>query len=127
MLDDKSVQYQSEASGAKVLVLRADVSDEAQMRDAVQQAIAMFGTIHGVFHTAGVPGAGLIQLKTPEQAARTLLPKVQGTLTLEQSLRGIPLDFLVLFSSITSTTGSPGRLITVLPTHFWMPSPGSQS
>lgn len=99
-----------EASGAKVLVLRADVSDEAQMQDVMRQAIAMFGTIHGVFHVAGVPGAGLIQLKTPEQAARVLLPKVQGTLTLEHSLRGLPLDFLVLFSSITSTTGSPGQV-----------------
>jgi acyl transferase domain-containing protein len=99
-----------EALGAKVLVMRADVSDEAQMQAVVQQASAMFGTIHGVFHAAGVPGAGLIQLKTPEQAARVLLPKVQGTLTLERSLQSMPLDFLVLFSSITSTIGSPGQV-----------------
>ena len=81
------------------------------MQAAVQQALAHFGTIHGVIHTAGVPGVGLMQLKTPETAAGTLAPKVQGTLALTRALRDVPLDFLVLFSSVTSATGGgPGQV-----------------
>ncbi len=81
------------------------------MRAVVQQASAAFGSIHGVLHAAGVPGVGLIQLKTPEMASSVLAPKVMGTLALEQVLQGLSLDFLVLFSSITSTTGGgPGQV-----------------
>jgi acyl transferase domain-containing protein len=100
-----------EAAGTKALVLAADVTNEAQMRRVVQQAMEAFGHIDGALHTAGVAGIGLMQLKTPEQAARVLAPKVQGTLVLERVLEGQPLDFLVLFSSITSSTGGgPGQV-----------------
>ena len=94
-----------EALGAEVLVLQADLTDAARMRMVVQQAVARFGTIHGVLHTAGVPGIGLISLKTQEAAASVLAPKVQGTLALSRALRDVPLDFLVLFSSVSSVIG----------------------
>src|SRR5581483_10608896 len=67
--------------------------------------------LHGVIHAAGLPGRGLIQLKTPEAAAQVLAPKVQGTLVLEQVLKHLSLDFMILFSSITSATGGgPGHV-----------------
>src|SRR6185312_3601281 len=100
-----------EKLGAEVLVLPADVSNEMQMRTVVEQAIATFGVIHGVLHAAGVPASGLIQLKTPEMAANTLAPKVMGTRVLERVLKDLPLDFLVLFSSMSSITGGgPGQV-----------------
>ena len=100
-----------EVQGAEVLIVQADVTDEAQMQAAIEQTLAAFGTLHGILHTAGVPGVGLIQLKTAEQAAQVLAAKVQGTLALERVLRDLPLDFLALFSSITSTTGGgPGQV-----------------
>jgi acyl carrier protein len=100
-----------EALGSEVLLVAADVADEAQMQAAIDQAVARFGTIHGVLHAAGVPGVGLIRLKTPEMAARVLKPKIMGTLVLERVLAQIPLDFLVLFSSIASATGGgPGQV-----------------
>jgi acyl transferase domain-containing protein len=99
-----------ERLGARVLVMSADVAHEARMRAVINETLATFGELHGVFHAAGVPGVGLIRHKTREQAERVLQPKLQGTLTLERVLAGLPLDFLVLFSSITSTTGSPGQI-----------------
>lgn len=100
-----------EELGAEVLILRADVASEEQMRGAVEHTLARFGALHGVIHTAGVPGIGLMQLKTPEQAAQVLAPKVQGTLVLESVLRNLPLDFLLLFSSVTAITGGgPGQI-----------------
>ncbi|HCE72562.1 MAG TPA: beta-ketoacyl synthase, partial [Ruegeria sp.] len=100
-----------EALGAEVLVIQADVTDAVAMAQAVNQAQACFGTIHGVLHTAGVPGVGLMQLKDAATAAAELAPKVQGTLALTRALAGVPLDFLVLFSSVTSATGGgPGQV-----------------
>ncbi len=99
-----------EEAGSQVLVLQADVANEAQMRTAIQRANRQFGPVQGVFHAAGVPGTGLLQFKTPEQAASVLLPKVQGTLVLERVLTEQSLDFLVLFSSVTSMIGGAGQV-----------------
>jgi NAD(P)-dependent dehydrogenase (short-subunit alcohol dehydrogenase family) len=100
-----------EALGAEVLVVAADVTRLADVEAAVGQALARFGRLDGVVHAAGVPGIGLMHFKTPDQADRVLAPKVQGTLVLAHVLRDISLDFLVLFSSISSITGGgPGQV-----------------
>jgi len=100
-----------EAAGSTVLALSADVSDEAQMDAVIQRTYETFGCLHGVIHAAGLPGIGLMQNKTAEQAAAVMAPKVQGTLALDHALRACDLDFLVLFSSITSSTGGgPGQI-----------------
>jgi acyl carrier protein len=53
----------------------------------------------------------VIQLKTPEQSAAIMASKVQGMLVLERVLREQKLDFLALFSSMTSITGGgPGQV-----------------
>ncbi|MEM8530262.1 MAG: SDR family NAD(P)-dependent oxidoreductase [Chloroflexota bacterium] len=99
-----------EAQGAQVLVMDADVTDEVRMCEVIEQIVRTFGNLHGVLHTAGVPGKGLIQLKTPAMAASVLAAKVQGTLVLERVLATQELDFLILFSSITALTGGPGQV-----------------
>lgn len=99
-----------EAMGAEVLVLSADVTDRMQMQAVIDRAQQVFGPIHGVFHTAGVAGGGIIQLKTPEQAASVMAPKVQGTLVLHQLFQETPLDFLVLFSSLSARLGGAGQV-----------------
>ncbi len=105
----KNVQTLEEL-GAEVLVLTADVADFEQMQVAIERVRDRFGEIHGVIHAAGVPGAGLIQLKTTEMAASVLNAKVKGTLVLESVLKDVSLDFLVLFSSMTSIYGGFGQV-----------------
>ncbi|HJX28337.1 MAG TPA: SDR family NAD(P)-dependent oxidoreductase, partial [Thermoanaerobaculia bacterium] len=101
-------------AGAEVLTLTADVTDAEAMRHAVEMARQRFGRIHGVFHVAGVPGAGLLQLKTRETALRALGPKVRGTLVLDRVLNHLqaedPPAFLVLFSSLNALTGGIGQV-----------------
>lgn len=80
------------------------------MRLALELARDRFGAIHGVIHAAGVPGGGLIQLKTREEAARVLRAKVQGTLVLESLLAHAPLDFFVVCSSLASVLGGLGQV-----------------
>ncbi|MDQ6675548.1 MAG: SDR family NAD(P)-dependent oxidoreductase [Chloroflexota bacterium] len=100
-----------EELGAEVLVIAADVTDTSAMRGAIDQTVARYGALNGVIHAAGLPGVGLIQNKTREQARAVLAPKVHGTLALADALKDVRLDFLVLFSSITSLTGGgPGQL-----------------
>ncbi|GCE29298.1 hypothetical protein KDA_47820 [Dictyobacter alpinus] len=100
-----------EELGSTVLPLAADVSQVVQMEMVIQQTTQTFGALHGVIHAAGLPGVGLMQNKTAAQAASVMSPKLNGTIALDQALRACPLDFLVLFSSITSSTGGgPGQI-----------------
>ncbi|HEX4955004.1 MAG TPA: amino acid adenylation domain-containing protein [Thermoanaerobaculia bacterium] len=99
-----------EALGAEVLALGADVANPADARRMVTAARERFGALHGVFHAAGVPGAGLVLLKTREALAAVLAPKVRGTHHLLEALAGQELDLLVLYSSLTSVAGGLGQV-----------------
>jgi len=99
-----------EAAGTEVLALSADVANLEQMEAVVRQARERFGAIHGVIHTAGVPGMGVIQLKSLDQAANVMAPKVKGALVLERVLSGEDVELMVLCSSVTAQTGGgPGQ------------------
>ncbi len=102
-----------EAAGAEVMVAAADVTNLEAMQTVVADARARFGTIHGVYHTAGVIDDGVIQLKEADSAVRVLAPKVRGTLALDGALAASGddrLDFLVLFSSVSAFTGLAGQV-----------------
>ena len=78
--------------------------------DGLDEARRRFGVIHGVVHAAGIPGGGIIQLKTRAAAAQVLAPKLQGTLQLWDLLEGDRLDFFMLCASITGVVGGPGQV-----------------
>lgn len=103
-----------EAQGAEVMVAAADVARFGQMKGVLRQARARFGDIHGILHTAGVLNDGIIQLKDDASVSAVWAPKVQGTLVLEAALKAVqpesPLDFLVLFSSISAFAGLAGQV-----------------
>jgi NAD(P)-dependent dehydrogenase (short-subunit alcohol dehydrogenase family) len=86
------------------------------VRRAYEVARDRFGGLHGVLHVAGLPGMGLMQFKRNEELDQVLAPKLGGALAITEALRigkpdEVPLDFLVYFSSITSTTGGgPGQV-----------------
>jgi phthiocerol/phenolphthiocerol synthesis type-I polyketide synthase E len=90
---------QIEELGGEVLVVAADVADEAQVRAAVAAARERFGAVHGVVHAAGVSTGGLLQLRTARQIDEVLAPKIQGTRALAAALAPDPLDFFLLCSS----------------------------
>ena len=92
------------------LVLRADIADVTQTRAAIDQVLATYGRITGVFHTAGVAGGGLIRTKDLRAADDVLRPKVAGTLALDAALDGVDLEFLALYSSNGANVGSLGQV-----------------
>jgi acyl transferase domain-containing protein/acyl carrier protein len=98
-----------EELGAEVIAIAADVSNLEQMQATIEQVKDRFGKIDGVFHLAGVAGASFIQGISPETASKVFEPKVKGTLVLDYVLKDTQLDFLLLFSSITSIVGGLGQ------------------
>ncbi len=82
------------------------------MRAVVMEAIERFGRIDGVIHATGAAGAGLIQLKTAGMADEVLAPRLIGATVLERLTRDLPLDFFVVFSSLTAIAGGVGQVDT---------------
>lgn len=98
-----------ETFGAYVLVLRADVCNQEQMQNAVDQTQKEFGRINGVIHSAGLLDGTMLQERTRESLENIIAPKVMGTLILDQVLQNAPPDFMVLCSSLTSILGLVGQ------------------
>jgi len=101
---------QLEEFGGRVLAFSVDVTDFQGMEKMISQAQEQFGPINGVIHAAGLPGGGVIQLKTREIAEGVLLPKVRGVLILDTLLKNNPLDFILLCSSINSVVPMLGQV-----------------
>ncbi|MBD6618574.1 SDR family NAD(P)-dependent oxidoreductase [Komarekiella sp. 'clone 1'] len=96
--------------GAEVLAIAADVSNTEQMQSAIAQAQEQFGQLNGVIHAAGVPGGGVIQRKTQQEAESILAPKVKGTLVIDAIVKDIQLDFFILVSSNSSIVAEFGQV-----------------
>jgi acyl transferase domain-containing protein/acyl carrier protein len=100
-----------QSAGAELLILSADVADEAQMKDVVEKTYARFGGLDGVVHAAGnVTARGFfgIDEASPEKCERQFQAKVRGLVALESALDGRTVDFVVLVSSISSVLAGIG-------------------
>jgi len=98
-----------EEAGAEVLTLAADVADRGAVEEVRVRARERFGVVHGVIHAAGVPGGNLLALRQRREGDRVLAPKVAGTLHLAEVFAAEELDFLVLFSSVSSILSQLGQ------------------
>ncbi|MFY0568047.1 SDR family NAD(P)-dependent oxidoreductase [Archangium lansingense] len=98
-----------EASGARVRVARADVSDRTQLARVLSEAAEGEPPLRGVIHAAGVLDDGVLVQQTVERFRRVMAPKVLGGWNLHVLTRELPLDFFVLYSSAASMFGAPGQ------------------
>lgn len=99
-----------ERQGAQLVLAGCDCADADAMAALVDDVERRHGAIHGVIHSAGVAGGGVISLKTEEMAAQVLRAKVDGALVLDRLFERRALDFMLLFSSVTSVLGEAGRV-----------------
>ncbi|MGI5281963.1 SDR family NAD(P)-dependent oxidoreductase [Nonomuraea polychroma] len=99
-----------EQAGAEVIVLAADVTDPEALRRARDEALGRFGRIDGVVHAAGVPGGGMAEVKERRAADDVMAPKIAGTLALREVFGDLPLDFVLLCSSVTAVAGGFGQV-----------------
>lgn len=98
-----------EARGARVEILTVDVTDPRALRRALDATSRRLGPIRGVFHAAGSLDDALIETKSRPSMNAVLRPKVQGTRALEAALRKNPVEFIMLFSSVSAFAGIAGQ------------------
>ncbi len=98
-------------NGSEILILKADITNEPQVQQAIEQAEQRFGGLDGVIHAAGLVGEQAfkpIPELTREDLMHQLGPKLVGALNLRRALHQKPLDFVLLQSSISAILGGYG-------------------
>ncbi|EKU96420.1 KR domain-containig protein [Leptolyngbya sp. PCC 7375] len=96
-------------AGATVRYLQCNVADRADVENSLASILETESALHGIVHCAGVIEDAHLLKKSTQEAVRVMQPKIAGTLALDEVTRDIPLDFMVLFSSLTGTFGNPGQ------------------
>ncbi len=100
-----------EAIGSEVLVVKGDTADKLQMLRTGMDAVARFGAIHGVIHTAGITGEKAVKLipELDRDHAETIFrAKAQGLYVIRDLVREVNPDFCLLFSSNAAILGGIG-------------------
>ncbi|MFF9051925.1 SDR family NAD(P)-dependent oxidoreductase [Streptomyces erythrochromogenes] len=106
---DPRLEEAVDAAGGRLLYLRADVTDAAAVRRALDETLRRFGALHGVIHTAGILDDALLESTSSERMKRIIGPKEEGARILIDAVASEDLDFLVLFSSMASLFVTPGQ------------------
>ncbi|WP_255411669.1 beta-ketoacyl reductase [Chromobacterium sp. Panama] len=92
--------------GVEVRVAAADVADEAALRGALAAAGR---PIRGVAHCAGIVRDATLDALDAAAFAETLRAKVGGAVLLDRLTEAEPLDFFLLYSSISAAVGRHGQ------------------
>jgi NAD(P)-dependent dehydrogenase (short-subunit alcohol dehydrogenase family)/acyl carrier protein len=95
--------------GAQIVVAQADVVQEQQVADVVADIDRSMPPLRGVIHAAMVLDDGFLSQLDQERFMTVMAPKVIGAWNLHTQTSTAPLDFFVLFSSVTSLVGNPGQ------------------
>ncbi|MER7898976.1 type I polyketide synthase [Streptomyces sp. NPDC096046] len=96
-------------SGLTVHYARADVTEPAQVREAIAELQKELGPVTGLLHGAGRNEPGPLRELEPEDFHRTFAPKVDGLRTVLDVVGAGDLKLLVTFGSIIGRAGLRGE------------------
>jgi acyl transferase domain-containing protein/acyl carrier protein len=96
--------------GAKVHYMQVDISQPQAVKDLIDTIQKEHGNLSGIIHSAGVIHDNYIVNKPLEELQTVFAPKVAGTINLDIATKGLPLDFMILFSSATAVLGNLGQV-----------------
>lgn len=107
-----SIQEQLEklrAYGTSILYYSCDITNEFALQAVMDTVTATLGNIHGVLHLAGTAGVHLFTEKEEQEFDEVLKPKILGTMVIDKVFQNRNLDFILLFSSLSSLIGDFGQ------------------
>jgi acyl transferase domain-containing protein/acyl carrier protein len=107
--DAKRAVAELQAAGVRVEIAKVDVSDRTQVNGLVSRINATMPPLRGVFHAAMVIDDGYLLQLTQERFDTVYGPKLEGAWNLHLATRDQPLDYFVMFSSVSALVGSVGQ------------------
>jgi NAD(P)-dependent dehydrogenase (short-subunit alcohol dehydrogenase family) len=105
----EAVLHEMTRDGARIAIEKCDVSDEAELHEALNRISRSMPPLRGIVHAAGVLDDGMLEEQTWSRFAGVMAPKVRGAWNLHRLTLSLELDFFALFSSVAVLVGSPGQ------------------
>ena len=101
---------QIEGLGAAVELVSLDAAEPGRLRAFLDERAGQEGSpVRGVIHSAGTVIDKLLVEMDQETLQTVLRPKTHGAWALHECFEDEPLDFFVLFSSVSSIVVTPGQ------------------
>jgi short-subunit dehydrogenase len=97
------------ASGINARYASVDVGNKSQVTQLLKKINSTIAPLRGIIHAAGVLDDGIIDKQSVARFKSVMHGKALGAANLHLASLNIPLDFFVLFSSISSLMGSYGQ------------------
>jgi acyl transferase domain-containing protein/NADPH:quinone reductase-like Zn-dependent oxidoreductase/NAD(P)-dependent dehydrogenase (short-subunit alcohol dehydrogenase family)/SAM-dependent methyltransferase/acyl carrier protein len=94
---------------ASVTVAQADIAKETDLAAVLEDIRLTKRPLRGVIHAAMVLDDGVLSQLNAARLQKVMAPKILGAWNLHCQTLGEPLDFFVLFSSVSSMIGNPGQ------------------
>ncbi|OEK09351.1 hypothetical protein A8C32_11565 [Flavivirga aquatica] len=98
-----------EGDSAIVEYKQTDITQINDVQILIKDIVERFGKLNGIIHSAGIIHDNYIIKKTEAELKEVLQVKVHGLINLDKASSVIPLDFIILFSSIAGSLGNPGQ------------------
>ena len=95
-----------EGLGAKVLFIQCDITKSSDVQKLFDSLKKNHQTVKGVIHAAGIVNKKLIAELNDEVIHEMMRAKVIGSWNLHEQTKSLPLDFFILYSSVSSLIGS---------------------
>jgi acyl carrier protein len=97
------------ARGVTADVVKADVSEPADVKRLISGIAASGAPLKGVFHLAMVIDDAPMGVLNRERMRTVMAPKALGAWLLHENTRNLDLDCFVMFSSVSSIFGNPAQ------------------
>ena len=98
-----------ESQGARIVTTQGNVADADYVRTTLDMVAATMPPLRGIMHAAGVLEDGILLRQSWPRFAEVFAPKVDGTWNLHALTLNKPLDFFVLFSSLSGVMGASAQ------------------
>jgi acyl transferase domain-containing protein/NAD(P)-dependent dehydrogenase (short-subunit alcohol dehydrogenase family) len=108
-LTARGLVHELEDAGARVAVLATDIGEADALHTALTDLAKTMPPISGVIHSAAVLADATFADMTDDAFRRAMLPKAMGAWNLHMETAHLPLDFFVMFSSISGLVGNSGQ------------------
>lgn len=105
----KAEPVTEDTDGTEILLCPCDVTDRAAVERAIGEFASNESPIRGVIHAAGVLQDAALLEQNGATIRDVMAPKLLGAWNLRHATRHQPLDFFVMYSSITGVLGKAGQ------------------
>lgn len=105
----KRFKMLSQQFSSEIISLQVNVANRQELFSALDGVSNQYPVIKGVFHAAGVTDDSSFKKQSWNSCLKTYLPKAMGAYYLHEYSKKLPLDYFVMFSSISSLFGSEGQ------------------